>query len=42
MLSAEQNDRITRTTPGTAAGLLMRHYWHPAALVDELSTNRPV
>ena len=42
MLSAEQNDLITRTTPGTAAGTLMRRYWQPAALVDELSGNRPV
>ena len=36
MLSEEQNDLITRTGPGTAAGALMRHYWQPAALVDEL------
>ena len=36
MLSAEQNDLITRTGPGTAAGALMRRYWQPAALVDEL------
>ncbi len=42
MLSAEQNDLITRTGPGTAAGALMRRYWQPAALVDELSGNRPV
>jgi phthalate 4,5-dioxygenase oxygenase subunit len=42
MLSAEQNDLITRTGPGTAAGRLMRCYWQPAALVDELSGNRPV
>src|SRR5271163_4560454 len=42
MLSAEQNDLITRTMPGTAAGALMRRYWQPAALVDELSGNRPV
>jgi hypothetical protein len=42
MLSAEQNDRITRTAPGTAAGNLLRCYWQPAALVDELSGNRPV
>jgi phthalate 4,5-dioxygenase oxygenase subunit len=42
MLSAEQNDLITRTGPGTPAGRLMRHYWQPAALVDELSSNRPV
>ena len=42
MLSAEQNELITRTGPGTASGALMRRYWQPAALVDELSGNRPV
>jgi hypothetical protein len=42
MLSAEQNELITRTGSGTPAGALMRRYWQPAALVDELSGNRPV
>jgi phenylpropionate dioxygenase-like ring-hydroxylating dioxygenase large terminal subunit len=42
MLSAELNDLITRTGPGTAAGNLMRRYWQPALLVDELAGNRPV
>jgi phenylpropionate dioxygenase-like ring-hydroxylating dioxygenase large terminal subunit len=42
MLSAEQNDLMTRTGPGTPAGALMRRYWQPAALVDELSGNRPI
>ena len=42
MLSAEQNDLITRTNPGAAAGALLRRYWQPAALVDELVGNRPV
>ena len=42
MLSTEQNDLITRTGPGTPAGKLMRCYWQPAALVDELAGNRPV
>ena len=42
MLSAEQNDLITRVGPGTPAGALLRRYWQPAALVDELSGNRPV
>lgn len=42
MLSAEQNDLITRTGAGTPAGGLMRRYWQPAALVDELAGNRPV
>ena len=36
MLSQEQNDLITRIGPGTAAGGLMRRYWQPVALVDEL------
>jgi len=42
MLSAEQNDLITRIGPGTPAGQLMRRYWQPAALADELAGNRPV
>jgi phthalate 4,5-dioxygenase oxygenase subunit len=42
MLSAEQNNLITRTDRGTGAGNLLRRYWQPAALVDELSGNRPV
>jgi phthalate 4,5-dioxygenase len=42
LLSREQNDLITRTGKGTPAGELMRHYWQPAALVDELAGNRPV
>jgi phthalate 4,5-dioxygenase oxygenase subunit len=43
MLSQEQNDLITRVGPGTAAGGLMRRYWQPVALVDEISgTNRPI
>ena len=42
MLSTEQNDLITRIGRGTPAGTLMRHYWQPAALVDEFSGNRPM
>ncbi len=42
MLTAEQNRRITETGPGTPAGALMRRYWQPAALTEELATNRPV
>lgn len=42
MLSVEQNDLITLTGAETPAGRLMRHYWQPAALVDELAGNRPV
>ncbi len=42
MISAEQNDLITRIGPGTPAGKLMRLYWQPAALADELAGDRPV
>ena len=34
-MQAAQNQRITRIGPGTPCGQLMRHYWQPAALVDE-------
>lgn len=42
MISQELNDTITRTGPGTGAGEVMRRYWQPAALSDELMSNRPV
>ena len=42
MLNAEHNDTLTRSGPGTPGGKLMRCYWQPAALVDELAGNRPV
>ncbi|MBN9081557.1 MAG: (2Fe-2S)-binding protein [Rhizobiales bacterium 62-17] len=37
MLTAEQNELITRIGPGTPAGDLMRRYWQPVAAVSELS-----
>ena len=42
MMSQEQNDLITRTGSKDACGKLMRMYWQPAALVDELEGPRPV
>jgi nitrite reductase/ring-hydroxylating ferredoxin subunit len=42
MLTAEQNRLITQTGPGTPCGALMRRYWQPAALAEELDTARPV
>jgi phenylpropionate dioxygenase-like ring-hydroxylating dioxygenase large terminal subunit len=42
MISAEQNELMTRIAPGTPAGALLRNYWQPVALVDELQGNRPV
>jgi len=42
MLTHGQNARVTRTGPGTEAGALLRRYWQPAALTEELPGNRPV
>jgi phenylpropionate dioxygenase-like ring-hydroxylating dioxygenase large terminal subunit len=42
MMSQEQNDLITRVGAKTPAGKLMRMYWQPAALVDELQGARPI
>ena len=40
-MTPEQNELITRVGPGTKCGALMRHYWHPVALADELPDERP-
>jgi nitrite reductase/ring-hydroxylating ferredoxin subunit len=42
MISAQQNDRMTRTGPEAPAGLLLRRHWQPAALVEELGGERPI
>jgi phthalate 4,5-dioxygenase oxygenase subunit len=36
MLTAEENELVTRTGPGTPMGEVMRSYWMPAALSTEL------
>jgi 5,5'-dehydrodivanillate O-demethylase len=36
MLSAEENERLTRVGPGTPMGSLMRRYWHPVGATAEL------
>ena len=36
MLSAEDNELLTRTGPGTAMGALLRHYWIPVLQSAEL------
>ena len=36
MLTAEQNELLTRIGPGTPCGDMMRRYWHPIAAVSEL------
>jgi phthalate 4,5-dioxygenase oxygenase subunit len=42
MISAEQNDLMTRVGRGTPAGNLLRRYWQPVALSEELSGPRPL
>ena len=42
MISAEQNELMTRAGPGTPGGRLLRNYWQPVALVEELEGKRPV
>ncbi len=41
MLTAEENERLTRVGPGTPGGELLRRYWHPIALLPELTDAAP-
>jgi 5,5'-dehydrodivanillate O-demethylase len=41
MLSHEENELLTRVGPGTPAGEMLRRYWHPIALINELK-KRPL
>jgi hypothetical protein len=36
MLKQEDNERVTRVGPGTPMGRVMRSYWMPALLSEEL------
>ncbi len=42
MITQEQNDFMTRVTPGKPAGELLRRYWQPVALHEELDGPRPL
>ena len=42
MLSEEQNQILTRVGKGQPAGELLRRYWIPAALTEELEGDRPI
>jgi nitrite reductase/ring-hydroxylating ferredoxin subunit len=42
MMSVEQNELMTKTGAGAPAGALLRCYWQPLALVDELAAERPL
>jgi len=42
MLTAEQNDFMTRVGPDAPAGKLLRRYWQPVALAEELNGVKPM
>jgi phthalate 4,5-dioxygenase oxygenase subunit len=42
MLHADRNEKLTKVSNSNPGGRLLRCYWQPAALVDELSHERPV
>jgi 5,5'-dehydrodivanillate O-demethylase oxygenase subunit len=42
MLSAQDNEALTRVGPGTPMGELLRRYWHPVAPVSEVREKRIV
>ena len=42
MISQKLNDQLTRIGPNSDAGAVLRQYWQPAALVDELKSGKPV
>ncbi|MBV8084944.1 MAG: Rieske 2Fe-2S domain-containing protein, partial [Chloroflexi bacterium] len=39
MLSARENERLTRVGRGTPMGELLRRYWHPVAATAQLADN---
>ena len=41
-MKQEQNDLLTLTGPASPAGKVLRQYWMPVALSDELNNNRPI
>jgi 5,5'-dehydrodivanillate O-demethylase oxygenase subunit len=41
MLTREENEMLTRVGPGTPAGELLRRYWHPVAVAQELTERSP-
>lgn len=41
MITEEENNLLTQTGKGTPCGQLMRRYWQPAALSEELEADKP-
>src|SRR5918994_3141013 len=40
-MTEQENELLTRTGPGTPCGELMRRYWQPAALSEEIPIGAP-
>ena len=41
MLTQEENERLTRVGPGTPVGELLRRYWFPVAVANEITDEHP-
>ena len=41
MLTREENEFLTRVGPGTPGGELLRRYWHPVAVAQQLTREQP-
>ena len=41
MITKEENELLTRVGPGTPAGELLRRYWQPVAIAQELTEENP-
>ena len=41
MVTREENEMMTRVGPGTPAGELLRRYWHPIAVAEEVGEKQP-
>ncbi|MQF86132.1 MAG: Rieske 2Fe-2S domain-containing protein, partial [SAR202 cluster bacterium] len=41
MLTQEENELLTQVGPGTPAGDLLRRYWYPIALAQDISDQNP-
>jgi nitrite reductase/ring-hydroxylating ferredoxin subunit len=42
MIAQEENNLLVQTNRGTPCGELMRRYWQPAALAEELTADKPL
>ena len=41
MMTREENETLTRVGPGTPAGELLRRYWQPVAIAQDLTEEIP-